>query len=113
MPPTETARELAQMFRLDGVTAVVTGASSGLGRRAAQVLHAAGSTVVISARRADRLEQLKQELGDRALACPGDLSLAVDRERLIQTAVEVSGSIGVLVNNAGISQPVAAQDETL
>ena len=113
MSPAETARELAQMFRLDGVTAVVTGASSGLGRRSAQVLHAAGATVVISGRRADRLEELKQELGDRAVVCPGDLSLAVDRERLIQAAVEVSGSIGVLVNNAGMSQPVAAQDETL
>ena len=109
----ELSMQIAELFRLDGVTALVTGASSGLGMRSASVLHAAGATVVVSARRADRLDELVNELGDRAVSCPGDLSLAADRERLVETAVNVSGHIGVLVNNAGLSQPVAALDETL
>lgn len=113
MPTAELSTQIDHLFRLDAVTAIITGASSGLGRRAAGVLHAAGATVVVSARRADRLEQLVHELGDRAVACPGDLSAAADRERLVQTAVEISGSVGVLVNNAGVSKPVSATEETL
>jgi len=113
MSGSETPVEVADLFRLDGVTAVVTGASSGLGMRSAKVLHAAGATVVLSARRTDRLDALANELGDRVLACGADLSKEVDRERLISTAVELSGTIGVLVNNAGLSKPVDAQEETL
>ena len=109
----ELSTQIADLFRLDGVTAVITGASSGLGMRSARVLHAAGATVVVSARRVERLDQLVQELGNRVVACPGDLAIVADRERLVQAAVDVSGSIGVLVNNAGLSKPVAATDETL
>ncbi len=54
--------DVSDMLRLDGKVAVVTGASSGLGHRFAQVLHAAGATVVAAARRADRLDALHDEL---------------------------------------------------
>jgi len=101
------------LFRLDGRTAVVTGASSGLGDRFARVLHAAGATVVVAARRADRLESLAADLGDRVLAVPADLTVEADRERLIARAAELHGSVDVLVNNAGHSSPVAAERETL
>jgi NAD(P)-dependent dehydrogenase (short-subunit alcohol dehydrogenase family) len=102
--------DVASPFMLDGKVAVVTGASSGLGDRFARVLHAAGATVVAAARRTDRLEAL-------AAACPGlipvtcDVSIDADCERLIATAIEGSGRLDVLVNNAGIGTPMPAEDE--
>ena len=100
------------LFRLDGRIAVVTGASAGLGRRFARVLHAAGATVVAAARRADALDALGAELGDRLIAVPTDVAEDADRERLIGVATEVGGgSLDVLVNNAGISWIGPAEQE--
>jgi NAD(P)-dependent dehydrogenase (short-subunit alcohol dehydrogenase family) len=96
------------MFRLDGKTVLVTGASSGIGERFARVLHAAGASVVAAARRKERLDALAGE-------CPGlvamqaDVSTAEGREAL----VEASGVVDVLVNNAGVGYPHPAEDETL
>jgi hypothetical protein len=100
------------LFRLDGRTVIVTGASSGLGDRFARVAHAVGATVVVAARRADRLEALCGRL-ERAIAVPADLSVSSDRERLIEAVVEATGRIDVLVNNAGIGHKVAVEDESL
>ena len=102
-----------RLFRLDGRVAVVTGASSGLGDQFARTLHAAGAHVVVAARRADRLEQLAADLGDRVTAVATDLSSASDREALVAAALEVTGSVDVLVNNAGIGTPEPAATETL
>jgi NAD(P)-dependent dehydrogenase (short-subunit alcohol dehydrogenase family) len=113
MSTVTTDPDLARLFRLDGATAVVTGASSGLGDRFARVLHAAGATVVVAARREERLAQLVEDLGDRVIAVPADLTVAEDRERLVSRAVEATGALAVLVNNAGHSSPVAAERETL
>ncbi|MGW4058082.1 SDR family NAD(P)-dependent oxidoreductase [Amycolatopsis sp. NPDC004747] len=82
------------MFSLAGKTAVVTGASSGLGARFAKVLASAGATVFAAARRADRLAALGPEI--HPVTC--DVSVAGDRERL----VEAAGRVDVLVNNAGV-----------
>jgi NAD(P)-dependent dehydrogenase (short-subunit alcohol dehydrogenase family) len=101
------------LFRLDGRVAVVTGASSGLGRRFAHVLHDAGAVVVAAARRTDRLEELAGELGDRLVPVGCDVSIDADCERLVATAVERGGRLDVLVNNAGIGDPFPAEDETL
>jgi NAD(P)-dependent dehydrogenase (short-subunit alcohol dehydrogenase family) len=105
--------DLASPFRLDGRVAVVTGASSGLGDRFARVLHAAGATVVASARRTDRLEALAADLGDRLLPVTCDVSVDADCERLIADAIAVDGHLDVLVNNAGIGGPVAAEHEPI
>lgn len=107
------AGAVERIFRLDGAVAIVTGASSGLGDRFARVLHGAGATVVVAARRGDRLEQLAADLGDRVVAVRADLTVPADRERLVETAVGVRGGIDVLVNNAGSSTPVPAEAETL
>lgn len=87
-------------FRLDGKVVLITGTSSGLGARFAQVLHAAGATVVMAARRMDRLESLAATLpGSIALSC--DVSDPEDCKALVATTIERCGRVDVLVNNAG------------
>ena len=102
-----------ELFGLDGRVALVTGASSGLGDRFARALHAAGATVVVTARRADRLEELAASLGDRGVVCPADLTDADARAAVVAEATSVTGALDVLVNNAGYGVPTAAEDETL
>ncbi len=104
---------MQQLFGLDGRVAVVTGASSGLGDRFARVLHGAGATVVVAARRAERLEALAADLSDRVVVVPADLTVAADRERLIEEAFDVAGRIDVLVNNAGYGVPSPAESESI
>lgn len=98
-------------FRLDGRVAIVTGASSGLGSRFARVLSAAGASVVIAARREERLRALAGELGD-AYVHVCDLSVDGATTALVRSAVDRYGHVDVLVNNAGSSEPVPALDET-
>lgn len=100
----------AALFRLDGRVAIVTGASSGLGDRFARVLHAAGASVVIAARRTDRLEALAAQLeGTIPVTC--DVSVDADLQRLVDETLAAHGRIDILVNNAGIGGPVPAEDE--
>lgn len=104
------------LFRLDGKTAVVTGASSGLGVVFARALAAAGASVVVSARRRERLEQLASEIedgGGKALAVPCDVADEADVDVLAAKAVERFGRVDVLVANAGISDPRPAEQEPL
>ena len=98
-------------FRLDDRVAVVTGASGGLGARFARVLHAAGATVVVAARRTERLDALAADLGDRVVPVTADISDDADCERIVEVALTVDGAIDVLVNNAGIGAPMPAEVE--
>jgi NAD(P)-dependent dehydrogenase (short-subunit alcohol dehydrogenase family) len=82
--------------------AVVTGASSGLGRRFARVLAEAGADVVAAARRLDQLEELAAEV-DGIIPVECDVSRAADRNRLVEVTVDRFGAIDVCVNNAGVS----------
>lgn len=92
------------MFDLTGKTALVTGASGGIGADIARALYAAGATVGLSGTRVAPLEELKAELGDRAHVLPCNLSDAADVESLISRAAEAMGSVDILVNNAGITR---------
>lgn len=107
--PATTALNL---FRCDGRVALVTGASSGLGERFARVLHAAGATVVVAARRLDRLESLVEDLPG-AVAIQADLSEPEDRERLASEAQRRAGPVRILVNNAGIGGVGGIETEEL
>jgi 3-oxoacyl-[acyl-carrier protein] reductase len=92
------------MFDLTGKTALVTGASGGIGGAIAKALHGAGATVGLSGTRVEPLEALAAELGERAHVLPCNLSDAAAVEALPKQAVEAMGSLDILVNNAGITR---------
>ena len=92
------------MFDLTGKTALVTGASGGIGGAIARSLHQAGATVGLSGTRTDPLDALASELGDRAHVLPCNLSDADAVNALPKQAVEAMGSLDILVNNAGITR---------
>ncbi|MEY2996287.1 MAG: hypothetical protein RLZZ39_1112, partial [Actinomycetota bacterium] len=109
---TNSSRRSLDIFRLDGRVAIVTGASAGLGAHFARVLHDAGATVVLAARRRERLEALEAELPG-SIAMEADLSQAEDRERLVARTVAEVGVPRILVNNAGIGYKVPVENEDL
>jgi len=92
------------MFDLSGKTALVTGASGGIGGAIARSLKAAGAGVALSGRQVDALEALATELGDGAHVVPADLSSAEGAEQLIKDATEAMGGVDILVNNAGLTR---------
>lgn len=93
------------MFDLTGKTALVTGATGGIGGAIAEAFHAQGATVVLSGRQADKLEALKAKLGDRAFVLPCDLANKEQVGKLIDEAVKlVGGRLDILVNNAGLTR---------
>ncbi|MDA5555613.1 3-oxoacyl-[acyl-carrier-protein] reductase [Shimia sp. MMG029] len=92
------------MFDLTGKTALVTGASGGIGGAIAKALHEAGATVGLSGTRVDPLEALAAELGERAHVLPCNLSDAEAVDALPKQAIEAMGSVDILVNNAGITR---------
>jgi NAD(P)-dependent dehydrogenase (short-subunit alcohol dehydrogenase family) len=100
-------------FRLDGLVAIVTGASSGLGDRFARVLHAAGAAVVVAARRLERLDALAADLGAGVHPVRCDVTSEDDRRRLVDAALDRCGRLDVLVNNAGTTRVANAEDEPL
>jgi len=106
------APDIPELFRLDNRVAIVTGASSGLGDRFARVLHAAGASVVVAARRADRLQALTDDLPG-ALAVTCDVANDDDLSRLVDRTIDAHGRIDVLVNNAGMGTPMPAEDEPM
>jgi 3-oxoacyl-[acyl-carrier protein] reductase len=92
------------MFDLEGKTALVTGASGGIGADIARALHEAGATVGLSGTRVEPLEALAKELGPRAHILPCNLSDPEAVAALPKQAVEAMGSVDILVNNAGITR---------
>jgi short-subunit dehydrogenase len=92
---------------LAGQFVIITGASSGIGAATARRLADAGAHVLLVARRRERLDALKDEIeatGGRADVVAADLTAATDRERVVETAMQVGGRLDALVNNAGYGQ---------
>ena len=96
------------MFRLDGRTALVTGASGGIGAAIARLLHAQGAIVVLSGTRRAALDGLAGELGERSHVCPADLRDPAAADALVTQAEAAAGPLHILVNNAGLTRDMLA-----
>ena len=94
---------MSATFDLSGRTALVTGASGGIGSAIARQLHGQGARVVLSGRRRDALDELAAALGERVAIEPGDLADAGAPDRLVK-AIEAGGELDILVNNAGLTR---------
>ncbi len=92
------------MFDLTGKTALVTGATGGIGGAIARALHAQGATVALSGTRRDVLDSLAGELGQRVHVLPCDLANAAEVEKLIPSAEEKMEKLDILVANAGVTK---------
>ena len=92
------------MFDLSGKTALVTGASGGLGGAIAKALHAQGAHVVLSGTREEALAAVAAGLGERASVAPANLSDAASVDGLIGRAEELAGPVDILVSNAGLTR---------
>ena len=92
------------MFDLSGMTALVTGASGGIGSSVARALAAQGARVALSGTRADALEAVAAEIGDSTIILPCNLGDSAAVDALVPSAVAALGQLDILVNNAGITR---------
>ena len=92
------------MFDLTNKTALVTGATGGIGKAIAQTLHAQGATIAISGTRKEKLDEIAAELGERVHVTPCNLSDKEAVSGLVGHAEEAMGKLDILVNNAGITK---------
>jgi 3-oxoacyl-[acyl-carrier protein] reductase len=93
------------MFKLENKTALVTGASGGLGSAIARLLSQQGARLVLSGTREEPLKQLQAELGDSSFVVLGNLAIADGPAQLLKAAeTAVGGGIDILVNNAGLTR---------
>jgi 3-oxoacyl-[acyl-carrier protein] reductase len=93
-----------EMFDLTGMTALVTGASGGIGSAIAQALAGQGARLAVSGSNIDKLEAFRGELGGDHVALPCNLSDAAAVDALVPQAVEAVGRLDILVNNAGVTR---------
>lgn len=92
------------MFNLTGKTALVTGATGGIGGAIAKALHAQGAIVAISGRNAEKLDALASAMGERVHVLTADLSSDDSIADLVKRAEDAMGQIDILVNNAGLTR---------
>src|SRR5499425_653511 len=92
------------MFELTDKTALITGATGGIGGAIARALHSQGATVAVSGRQKDKLDKLASELRDRVHVLPCDLGDKAQVAKLIDEAIAKLGRVDVLVNNAGLTR---------
>jgi 3-oxoacyl-[acyl-carrier protein] reductase len=92
------------MFDLTYKTALVTGATGGIGEAIARALHFRGAAVVISGTRAERLESLAADLGEKCFVAAANLSDPDAPDALVKAATEAAGGVDILVNNAGLTR---------
>ena len=100
------------VFRLDGKIALVTGASSGIGAQTVKLFSSLGAKVIAAARREDRLQDLANQYPN-VMAVKCDVGVEADCKNLVDTIINEYGKIDILINNAGISDPIPALEEDL
>ena len=100
------------VFRLDGKIALVTGASSGIGAQTVKLFSSLGAKVIAAARREDRLQDLANQYPN-VMAAKCDVGVEADCKNLVDTIINEYGKIDILINNAGISDPIPALEEDL
>src|SRR5262245_9087268 len=103
------SREIAQ---LAGKRAIITGASSGVGKATAELFVAEGARVRLMARRADRWRGIAAGLGERAMALPADVADDKAVTGAVEACIRKNGSIDIAVNSAGIDGPSRLEDLT-
>jgi 3-oxoacyl-[acyl-carrier protein] reductase len=96
------------MFSLNEKTALVTGATGGIGEAIARALHGAGAVVAISGRNAEKLTALAADLGTRIHILPADLSDPASADTLVKDAEAAMGALDILINNAGLTRDTLA-----
>ena len=99
------------MTDLTGKTALITGASRGIGAEAARLFAKAGANVALLARGKDEIADLAGEIGDTAVAIPCDISRYWEVEQAVENCVTAFGGLDILINNAGVIEPIARMDE--
>jgi 3-oxoacyl-[acyl-carrier protein] reductase len=107
-PGMKIGRRKTSVFDLSGQTALVTGASGGIGGAIAKALHYQGAEVMLTGTRRAVLDALAEELGDRAHVGVADLGDAATPDRLVKQAESAMGRVDVLVNNAGVTRDALA-----
>jgi NAD(P)-dependent dehydrogenase (short-subunit alcohol dehydrogenase family) len=112
-------KDIASLFSLQGKTALIAGASRGIGEEIARVYGLAGARMVLSSRKLENVKEaedrIKKETGAEILAVASNISSSADREALVKTAMDWAGRIDILVNNAGTnpaSGPLADVEES-
>ncbi len=100
------------MGSLDGKVAIITGASRGIGEAAARVFADAGAKVCLLARGRDQIAEIAGEIGEYALAIPCDVSRYWEVEAAVNACIETFGRLDILINNAGVIEPVARLAES-
>jgi NAD(P)-dependent dehydrogenase (short-subunit alcohol dehydrogenase family) len=95
-------------FDLTGKTVLITGASRGIGAAAAQAFAAAGANVALVARSRELITELAGQIGKQALAIPCDVSRYWEAEQAVNAAIQTFGKIDVVINNAGVIDPIGA-----
>ncbi|MAK53842.1 MAG: short-chain dehydrogenase [Acidimicrobiaceae bacterium] len=100
------------VFRLDGKIAIVTGASSGIGAQTVKLFSSLGAKVIAAARREDKLHDLANQYPN-VMAVKCDVGVEADCKNLVDTVINEYDKIDILINNAGISDPIPALEEDL
>ena len=96
------------MFDLSGKTALITGATGGIGGEIARALHKQGATVAVSGTRKEKLDELAAELAERVHVLPCNLSEPEEVNQLVANAEQAMGGLDILVNNAGLTRDTLA-----
>ena len=100
------------MRDLNGTVVAITGASSGIGEATARALAVEGASVVLGARRKDRLTELADEFGSRVAVVEMDVRTSEDSQRMVDQAVESFGHLDAIVVNAGVGMYGGIMDQT-